>query len=173
MHCVYSVTYDDFSDSIKSFRKLSKGAAFSFYFDNLIMPGVGICLILSWLVPYLRGDRGTADTVIYFLFLGPVLSIAPLIFYRLKMRQAFRTRSMLAEGSKVICDFDEMSLRFSIPGKVDVSYPWQSITAFAEEAQVGTVFIEKAAFHTIPKRAMSEADWAVFRCYVQRNVGVV
>jgi len=171
MQCEYSVTFKDFKESMKGFRKLSKGAAFAYLVDVWILPAVGVAMFLCWLIPYLRGDRETADTFFWFAFLGPSMFVLLPLFYELKLRQAFRVRTSLAEGSKVVLEFDDKTVRFSIPEKTNVSYPWTSFTGFFENETVGTLYVHKAAFHTIPKRAMDAADWDVFRNHINQQLG--
>jgi hypothetical protein len=167
----YSVTYEDFRDSMKGFRRVSNGAAFAYYLDVWALPILGILLLLAWLIPFLRGDQETANALFYFAFLGPVAMIIPPILYALRVRQAYKQRTVLAEGLHVILSFDEQEVRFSIPSKADVRYPWTSFTSYMETDRVGTLFVHRAAFHTIPKRAMSPEDWARFRLLVDQQVG--
>ena len=127
------------------------------------MPILGFALIGFCAFYYLRGDRPTADTLIYLAFLGPLAIVLPPIFYRTKLKQAWRQRSALSEDKKVVLHFDNSHVRFVLPEMADVSYSWTSFTAYSERKHVLTLFIKKAAFHTIPRSAMDEAGWATFR----------
>jgi hypothetical protein len=167
----YSVTFDDFRDSMKGFRQISKGAAFAYYLDVLVLPLLGIALFLAWLIPFVRGDQDTASALSFLAIVGPLAIIVPPIVYALRVRQAYKQRTVLAEGSQVILHVDEQEVRFAIPGKADVRYPWTSFTSYSETERVGTLFVHRAAFHTIPKRCMSSEDWAQFRSLIDQKVG--
>ena len=70
----------------------------------------------------------------------------------------------------MFCEFDNLNVRFIVPGGTEVSYSWKSFTQFMENDLIAVLFITNAAFHTIPKRAMNEADWDRFRMLVGVNV---
>jgi hypothetical protein len=72
----------------------------------------------------------------------------------------------------MVCEFDEYTVRFIAPAGAEVSYPWDSFTSYFENDAVAVLFVEEAAFHTIPKRAMDEGGWSVFRAIVERHAGI-
>jgi hypothetical protein len=171
MHCEYQITFKDFLESMKAFRKVSKGAAFAYYLDIWIVPGIALLLLAYYVFAYLRGDRATVDTLAFLPILGVVGMIGPPIFYRVKLKQAFRQRSALTQDGQVTLDFDDTSLRFAILEKAEVTYTWASFTKFVESKNVATLLIKNLAFHTIPKRAMGDEAWTAFRELAHQHVG--
>jgi YcxB-like protein len=169
MHCEYSVTYKDFLASMKGYRKLARFSAFVYYLDVWILPGLGAAVALYTLAAYLLGNRNTFDDFFYLACMGLVATIVLPLAYWAKMRYAYRQRTALSTGGAILLDFDESSVRFTIPSKLEVVYTWDAFTAFFEDDQVATLYVQKASFHTIPKRAMDEEGWIVFRTLVNRH----
>ena len=170
MHCEYQVTFKDFLESMKEFRKVSKGAAFAYYLDIWIVPGIALLLLVYYLSAYFRGDRATLDALAFLPVLGVAGMIGPPIFYRVKLRQAHRQRTALSHGGQIQLDFDDDTVRFAIFEKAEVSYTWASFTKFVEGKNVATLLIRNIAFHTIPRRAMREECWNAFRALAQKHV---
>jgi hypothetical protein len=170
MHCEYQVTFKDFLESMKEFRKVSKGAAFAYYLDIWIVPGIAMLMLAYFLFAYFRGDRATVDALAFLPILGVVGVIGPPIFYRVKLKQAHRQRIALSQGGQIQLDFDEASVRFAIFEQAEVSYTWASFTKYVESKNVATLLIRNVAFHTIPKRAMGDEGWSAFRALAQQHV---
>jgi len=78
----------------------------------------------------------------------------------------------LAKNGPMVCEFDEYTVRFIAPAGAEVSYPWTTFTSYFENDVVAVLFVEEAAFHTIPKRAMDEGGWSAFRAIVQQHAGI-
>jgi hypothetical protein len=169
MHCEYNVTYKDFLASMKSYRKVARGAALVYYIDVWILPFVGACMALFVLITLLLGDKATANSLWWFAGLGAVLFVVLPGIYWLKLRQVYRQRIAISDRGFVIFSFDENEVRFVLPDRADVRYPWPVFTRFIETDQVGTLFLKKAAFHTIPKRAMKDVEWEEFRGLVRKH----
>jgi hypothetical protein len=82
------------------------------------------------------------------------------LIYRLQLLQTYRQRVSVAKDKLIVCEFDEAAIRFIIPGTTEVTYTWNAFTSVFEKNGVLTLFIQKAAFHTIPKSALTDADFA-------------
>lgn len=170
MHCEYNVTYKDFIESMKGYRKVSMGAAYAYYLDNWAVPVIGLAMLLVFLTLLLRGNGEAVDTWAFLPILGIAAMIGPPIFYRVKLRQAYRQRASVVKDERVAFDFDENSVRFTIAHKAEVSYAWESFTDYKETDQVATLFVKKAIFHTIPKRAMDDTTLGALRALVRQHV---
>jgi hypothetical protein len=170
MRAEYNVTYKEFLESMKGYRKVSGGAAYAYYLDMWIVPVIGVLIIGFFTHMYYRNGSEAADPFAFLPIVGVAAIIGPPIFYRLKLRQAHRERTALSPQGRVRLDFDEETVRFTIPDKAEVSYPWASFTKYIETEKVATLFVEKSVFHTIPKRAMDDEGWSALRASVQQHV---
>ncbi|HEY4358318.1 MAG TPA: YcxB family protein [Acidobacteriaceae bacterium] len=172
MQFEYSVSYKDFVDSIKCYRKEAPGAALYYYVYVWVVPCLGALLALWWLVSMVRGNTETAASLRWLALMGAFLAIVLPVTYWGKIRQTYAQRTSLTEGSLVVLHADDTGVRFSVPEKVDASYAWSALTKFVETDRVGTLFINRAAFHTIPKRDIAAEDWREFRTLIHRYLEV-
>jgi len=88
----------------------------------------------------------------------------------MQLYQAYRQRVSLANHAEIVLEFDDEQVRFTIPGKTEVKYSWSAFTSFAESKRTATLLVGRAAFHTVPKTAMSEESWAELRRLVGSNL---
>jgi hypothetical protein len=170
MRCEYIFGYEDYLESVKAYRKRAKGAAFVYYLDVWILPAVGLLIATFCLAAYLRHDDYWFEATIWLATFGIAGALLLPLFYRLKLRQTFKQWTSLSKDNPMFVEFDGESIRFTVPGGADVVYPWTSFTDYFENDAVAVLFIQKAAFHTTPKRAMGEDDWIQFRQIVERYV---
>lgn len=170
MRCEYIFSNNDFLESMKAYRKRAKGAAFVYYLDVWILPGLGILAALVCLSAYVRREQDLFESTFWLACLGIVAAIGLPILYRLKLRQIYKQRTTLSKDKPIFFEFDEDSVRFTMPGRADVAYSWDSFTDYFENDLVAVLFVQKAAFHTIPKRAMNENGWAELRQLVKTKV---
>lgn len=172
IHAEYKVSFGDFLDSMRAYRGVSKGAAFIYYLDVWVVPLLGLALTSFPLVLYLQHDYEGWSTWDWLCILGFFLMVITPLVYRTQLYQAYRQRVSLASNSAIRLDFDEVQLRFTIPGKTEVSYAWSAFTKFAESDRTATLLVGRAAFHTIPKAAMNQESWSALRELVRGTAGV-
>lgn len=170
MRCEYIVTYQDFLQSMKAYRKISKGAATGYYFYVWVLPATGLAISMVCLLAYVRQDKELYDSLFWIACIGLGVALGLPARYRIALRRAFKQRNALAQNKSIFCEFDDTSVRFVIPEGTEVAYPWGSFTNYFENDQVAVLFIQEAAFHTIPKRAMSEDGWDQLRQLVDRHL---
>ena len=168
MHCEYVVSYRDFSESIKAYRQVSKAALIAYIFRIWLIPcaaaiGAALCLFA-----YLKNDQQFLSTWAFFTEILVILAITAPIIRAIKLRRMFKLRTSLVDG-EVSLDFDSEKVYFTVPGRAQVSYPWTSFTAYREGSRTATLFVGKAAFHTIPKSAMNEEGWNEIRSYIHAH----
>jgi len=168
--CEYKVSYADFLRSMRGYRRLSKWSGFVYLLDVWILPSLGAGVTLWWIIALLRHDIATADTISYSGYIGLIAAIGLPLLYWGKMRLVYRQRTALSNDGHVVMEFDDSSIRFTLPSKVEVVYAWDAFTDYFEDDQVATLFSHKAAFHTIPKRAMNAQSLAEFNELVQKHV---
>ncbi len=162
MHCEYTVTYKDFKESIKAYRQISKAALIAYCFRNLLFSTLAFVEVVFCLYAYFTHDQEFISGWAFITGVTVVVAILLPIIHSLQLRRMFKLRTSLVDG-KVSLDFDEKAVRFTVPNRAEVSYPWTSFTAYREGPRTATLFIGKAAFHTIPKCAMDESGWSELR----------
>jgi hypothetical protein len=172
MRCEYDVTYKDFLESVKGYRKLSKQALNSYWLYLWILPVVGGTLGLALVSFYVLAVVATLDSMFWVGILCLGVSIAFPLMYIRGLRRAFKQRMTLAKDGMMQCEFDENTVRFITPTGAEISYPWNTFTNYFENEAVAVLFVKDAAFHTIPKRAMDEGGWSEFRAIVQQHAGI-
>ena len=171
MHCEYTVTYEDFIHSIKAYRKVSGAALFVYYLRVWMFPVLAtLSLLLTVYAYFFFRRQDTLATLIGAT--GGLLILAALVplSYRIELKRNYKLRTSLAVDAHISLDFNDKNIRFTIPNRTEVSYPWTSFTDYSEDSLVATLFVGKAAFHTIPKRAMDEGGWIELRRYVLPHV---
>jgi len=170
MHCEYKVTYEDFIHSIKAYRKVSGAALFVYYLRVWMFPLLATLSLLFTIYGFFFFSQDTLATLVGANGGLLLLAILVPISYRIELKRNYKLRTSLAVDATVSLDFNDQTICFTIPSRTEVSYPWTSFTDYSEDSIVGTLFVGKAAFHTIPKRAMDEAGWSELRQYVLPHV---
>jgi len=165
MHCEYVVTYRDFRESIRAYRQISKAALIAYFFRNLLFSTLAFVEVVLCLYAFFTHDQEFLSGWAFITGVTVVVAILLPIIYSLQLRRMFKLRTSLVDG-KVSLDFDEATVRFTVPDRAQVVYPWTSFTAYREVPRTATLFVGKAAFHTIPKPAMDEKGWGELRGYV-------
>jgi hypothetical protein len=155
---------------MRGWRRLSKWSGFVYLIDVWILPVLGASIAIWWIVAFLRHDTATVDAISYLGCIGTIAAIGLPLLYWGKMRLVYRQRTALSNDGHVVLEFDDSSIRFTLPSKVEVVYAWNAFTSYFEDDQVATLFSHKAAFHTIPKRAMSAESLAEFNELVDKHV---
>jgi len=75
VHAEYRVNFRDFLDSMKTYRKVAKGAAFMYYFDVWIVPLLGLLAALFALATYLQQEERVWSDWSWLCYLGIALMI--------------------------------------------------------------------------------------------------
>ena len=164
--CEYTVTFSDFNHSLAAYRKVSRLAFISYLASVWIWPAVALCAgFFGIFLAQLSGESGS-----YLIVSGFGVALLLPLVYRLRMRYAFRQRNLLARSRPMIFEFDEDTTHFRVPGAIDITYPWGSFSHVVDGQEVVTLIIKGAMFHTIPKRAMPESQWAEVRRLVAAKV---
>jgi YcxB-like protein len=168
--CEYVFTYPDFLESMKAYHKISKRAAIGYWLYVWILPAVSLAVGLVCLIAYFRQDEALYGHLFWPACIGLAVAWALPMRYRIALRRGFKQRNALAKDRPMFCEFDESTVRFIVPDGTEVAYPWRSFTEYFENERVAVLFIQNAAFHTIPKRAMGEDGWVAFRQLVNQHV---
>ena len=169
MRTEYNVTYEDFLDSMRSYRKVARGAAFVYYLDVWVLPILGVCFALYWLSLFQQGYKEAADDLLWPAVVGILLAAVLPLAYWAKLRKSYRQRISLTDRGLVVLTFDDAGICLLLPGMVNTNYSWTAITRFIQTDKTVTLFMQKAGFHTVPKRAMDEAGWNEFRAVAQQH----
>jgi hypothetical protein len=169
MRCEYVVTYQDFVQSMKAYRKISTRAAIGYYLYVWGLPMVGLAIALICLLAFLRHDKELYDSLFWAACIGLGVAWGIPVRYRICLRRAYKQRNVLAQNMPMFCEFDDATVRFIVPAGTEISYPWESFTDYFEDDHVAVLFVQQAAFHTIPKRAMGEDGWVQFRQLANRH----
>jgi hypothetical protein len=172
MRCDYTVTYKDFLESLKGYRRASRRAALGYSLYVFVVPL--LCIPVGAFFIWKFVQAGSSDYSTSFLA-GVLLLGIGFGFparYRVGMKRAFQQRDVLLKGGTMQCEFDQQTIRFVVPAGPEISYPWESFSHYFENDEVAVVIVKESAFHTIPKRSMDEAGWSEFRRIVQTRPGI-
>jgi hypothetical protein len=169
MHCEYTVAYNDFLESMKAYRKVSRQAAIGYVLYVWIIPIACFATAIFCIMWSYRHDSQIGGTYFWIACIALGITFGLPARYRIAMRRAFKLRNILARDRPMSCEFDDARIRFIVPGGTEVSYPWESFTNYFENAKVAVLFVGQAAFHTIPKGAMEEGGWAKLRELVNQH----
>lgn len=167
MQCKYTVTYDDFLQSMRLYRSIWGRVAIVYYVYVWIVPILGITLFFAGLVMLVRGYANVGGPFFWSACVGLGVGCGLPARYRDGLRRAYKHRNVLTQDRPMLCEFDQTRIRFIVPGGAEISYGWDAFSHYRENEQVAVVFIQQAAFHTIPKRAMEEPGWIEFRSYLR------
>jgi YcxB-like protein len=172
MRCEYIVTYKDFLESVKPYRRLSKQALSGYWLYVWILPIAGGSLGLTLLSSYSRQGAETFNSAFWVGTISLAIAIGFPVRYWRGLRRAYKQRGTLVKDGKMVCEFDEQTIRFITPAGAEISYPWNTFTDYFENDSVAVLFVKEAAFHTIPKRAMDQDGWSEFRAIVHHHAGI-
>ncbi len=167
MRCEYIFTYDDYLESLKAYRKVVREGANAYWMYVWIWPAIGFAAGVFFLIAYLRHGEGGLDPLFWPACIGFGVAFALPASYRSSLKRGFKNRNALANGKPIVLEFSDSLIRFIVPGGVEVSYSWTAFSKVFENEKVAVLFVQQATFHTIPKRAMGEAEWGEFRRIVQ------
>ena len=170
MRCEYIFTYRDFNESMKIYRHVSKRAAIGYLLYVWVLPLLALCMGLGCLIAYVRQDAALFGAMFWSSCVGFAVAWGLPVRHRLAMRRAFDQRNALAKNKPMFFEYDDAGTRFVVPNGTEITYPWSSFTNYKENDQVAVLFIQEAAFHTIPKRAMNEDGWIQLRSLIDQHV---
>lgn len=154
--CEYVFTYGDFLESMKAYRAVSRRAAFGYFLYVWILPPIGAIIGIVSFVSILKLNSELLSGAFWGEALGLGVAFGLPARYRLGLRRAFNQRNTLARNEPMLCEFDDSVIRFIVSGGTLISYSWESFTDYFENDQVVVLFVKDAAFHTIPKRPLTE-----------------
>ena len=155
----YVVTYKDFLVSFREYRRRSRWTSFVYYLDAWVLPCAGILVVVTYLFGLMTKNRDITYALDWLAVVGLIAAIVLPTLYRLRLRKTYQQRIALTESGRVQAQVGQTGIRFVIQNKVDVRYEWNAFSDFREAKGVLTLFVEKAAFHTISKHDVTEADW--------------
>ena len=171
--CEYIFTYEDFLESMKAYRKISRQAAIGHYLYVWILPMTGLVLGVLCFKKYMTSEQEMFGSLFWVTALGLGFSWGLPARYRLALKRGFKQRTTLTQDKPMLCEFDEFLIRFIAPGGAVISYPWESFTDYFENDRVIVLFVKDAAFHTIPKRALNDDQLIDLRQAAAKYAGKV
>ena len=163
MRCEYIFSYQDFLESMKIYRQVSRRAAAAYWLYVWILPILGLSIGVGSLIASLRQDGALFGSMFWLSCIGLGLAWGLPVRHRIAMRRAFDQRNALAKSKPMFFEYDDEGTRFIVPNGTEIAYPWSSFTNYRENDQVAVLFIQDASFHTVTKRAMDESGWNQLR----------
>jgi hypothetical protein len=154
MRYEYQPDYESFSSSMKGYGKLMRMIAVLAFVRKFVVPAVGTLLIASWVIVRFWGSGDSDGTFAMLALVGLVLGVLGPVVHFWNRRRLFKMRAALAPAGQFL-ELSDESLLLVVPGKAEVKYAWTTFTHTFEDERALTLYIEKASFHTIPKRGMS------------------
>jgi hypothetical protein len=167
----YTLTYRDYLDAQKLYRRHRTSAGVFYYFWFWLLPIVGVVCGLP-LVAGLFGYQPTwLEALSGFSVLGLwfALSIPLLRFY--SVRKCWKrllpdslpksTQTEIPVGLEMTPD----QLISSLPGRSEARFLWPALVDYAEDEKLALVYIKKKFFLFVPRRAMDDAGWIQLRSH--------
>jgi len=165
----YVVSYEDFLEAMKAYRRVSKRALIGYYICVWLWPALLLVCGVLCFCSQMQQDGSLFGGLFWLAVVCFGLGFALPARYRMGIRRAFNQRNVLVKNNPMFSEFDRSKIRFVVPGGAEISYPWDAFTDYFESDKVAVLFVKDAAFHTIPKRAMDEAGWSEFRGFVNSH----
>lgn len=162
MQLEYAVTFKDFLESLKAYRRRARGNAFIYYLDVWIIPALGWLVIGIYLYGFVKQNEAIVDMFSWLAVIGLIAAIGLPLMYRMKLYKIYKQRTALSPSGRVSLEVDEELVHFHISDKVDVKYTWDAFTDYAESNGVLTLFIGNSTFNTIPRRDLNDHQWSQF-----------
>jgi YcxB-like protein len=165
----YTLTYRDFLDAQKLYRRHRTSAGVKYYFAIWLLPIVGFIVGLPFILSLLGYQPSWADALSGFSVLGLWFAFAiPLVrFYTVRkcwkrllpdsLPRSIRTE--IPVGMEMTSD----QLISSLPGRSEGRFMWPALVDYAEDEKLALVFVKKKFFLFVPRRAMDDAGWIQLR----------
>ena len=173
----YVLTYQDFKNAQKLYRKHRDLAALSYYFWIWCLPIIGLFVAIPGILSMSDVGPYWFKSFEAFVFLGLWVGLFIPIWRIFCMRRLWkRLVPPNIKGSKmkaeipVVLEFNDEQVINGIPGRSEGRFFWTAIPDFAEDDELALIFIQKKNFLFIPKRALPETAWAELRRLVATNV---
>ena len=165
----YTLTYRDYLEAQRLYRRHRTGVGVGYYFVVWLLPIVG----LFCGIPLVVGLFGYQPAWLEGLseFSGPGLWLAVFfpLWWMYKLRNGWKrllpdssprsTRTTIPVGLEMTPD----QLISSLPGRSEARFLWPALVDFVEDEKVALVFIKKKFFLFVPRDAMDEAGWTQLR----------
>ncbi len=170
MRYAYNLTYKDYLDAQKLYRRHSWKAAMSYYAFIWALPTsgllVGLPLVAHIFFDYhplwLRSIAPLSGIGLWFALYIPLMRIYSV---RKCWKRLLPEKSAKSIKSEIAVEFEMTPEQVisTIPGKSEGRFFWPSIVDYAEDKELALLFIKKKLFLFIPRRAMDEAGWSEVR----------
>ena len=134
--------------------------------------------VAGWLIPvalmYLdlaviwgafHGESAWSDAIDTSLVM--IVLLGAIIGYRVfRMRRIYRRSLMARYEPGLALAFNEEYFVSGLPGRSEGRFLWHALYDFVENDVIALLYTSKNRFIVIPKHAMSETSWAMFRALV-------
>ncbi|WP_419804140.1 YcxB family protein [Terriglobus sp.] len=160
----YTATKRDFADAQRVHRKNRPWAAVNYWFWYAAVPVGCVLYVLTVAVRWHLHSRTVGGGEI--VGAGFALYVAALLaFARWWQRRKLWNQAQPKKyrGKPVTVQFDESIIIGARPGESEGRFYWTAIEDFAEDDRMALVYVRPKLFLFIPKRAMSEPEWARLR----------
>jgi hypothetical protein len=157
MRCEYTVSFADFSESLKGYRKVSAPARIGYWLYLWLLPALAFAIAAICCVLYFKQGAEGAAGLFWPIALGLGIAFGLPARYRMGLRRSFRQRDALTQGRPMAIEFNDEAIRFIVPGGTEIRYPWNGFTHYFINEKVLVLMVKDAAFHTVPRCASTEA----------------
>ena len=166
----YAVTYRDFLVSLHAYQKRSRWVRFVYCLDVWILPCLGVLVAAMYVYGLVTANASMRSIWQFPAIVGALAALGLPSLYQFKTRKVYRQRVALTSDGKVRAEVGDAGIRFVIPGRVDARYEWAAFNDYAEADNVLTLFVDKSAFHTLPKGDIEDALWTSLLQIVSQHV---
>jgi len=167
----YALSYKDYLDAQRLFRKHRWKAAVSYYGFIWVLPILGALAAVPWIAQLLGVDadwvyrwRGFAGLGLWFAIAIPLIRIYSLRRCWRRLLPDSIKKSMRSE-IPVELEINDEQLISILPGRSEGRFFWSALVDFAEDERLALVFIKRRMFLFIPRRAMDDAGWIQLRSH--------
>jgi YcxB-like protein len=170
MRYEYKLTYQNYKDSQRLYRRHRWQAALSYYFWIWLVPVLGSILALPLLAnllfdfhpDWLRSIVGFSGVGLWFAVFIPLMR-----FYTIrrcwKRLLPENVRKSIRTDIPVEIEWNNEQLISCLPGRSEGRFFWSAICDFAENEKLALIFVKKKQFIFVPKSALPESAWADLR----------
>jgi len=167
----YKLTYKDFLDAQRLFRKQRWKSALSYYVFIWGLPVLGFLAAVPWLAQLLGAQAQWVYAWGGFAALGLWCAIAIPLMRIYTIRRCWKrllpdsAKKSIRSEIRVELEMNGEQLISALPGRSEGRFLWSGLIDYAEDEELALVFIKKKMFLFIPRRAMDDAGWNQLRSH--------
>ncbi len=164
MQAEYHLTFKDYKNANKLWQKNKRFGVARYVLAHYVFAAF---VVLGWLYIWRNSFHGTSGKVIELLILlVAVFGLLPWL-RELTLRRRFRTFFPAGTSTAATFAFDSGGFVKAVPGSSEARVQWAALVGYAEDEKGAILLLTKISFFILPKRALSQDEWADLRAKAQ------